>query len=119
MGFLFTLNWPEPFGLVVIESLALGTPVITRRFGAMPEIMVDGVTGFLCDDLEEKGRRIFDLPRIDRAACRRYVEENFNLGLMAGRYEEAYANLLNGESALLKAISPATEQSGELPGPSI
>ena len=50
---LFPSDWPEPFGLVMIESLAAGTPVIALRRGAVPEVLVDGVTGFICDDVDE------------------------------------------------------------------
>lgn len=91
LGFLFPLDWPEPFGLVVVESLAVGTPVITRPVGSVPELMVDGVTGFLCESLEEMAARIPDLAALDRRACRRHVEENFSTGRMADGYEAAYA----------------------------
>ena len=67
---LFPSDWPEPFGLVMIESLAAGTPVIALRRGAVPEVLVDGVTGFICDDVEQMTAAVGRLHEIDRAACR-------------------------------------------------
>jgi glycosyltransferase involved in cell wall biosynthesis len=90
---LFPIDWPEPFGLAVIEALACGTPVITRPCGALPEIMVDGVTGFVgetLDDLVEAAKRI---DTIDRAACRRHVETRFAVERMADDYEAVYRRL--------------------------
>lgn len=87
--------WPEPFGLVTIESLACGTPVIARRVGALPEIVRDGIDGFLGDDVTQL---TFALPRVatlDRAAIRRSVLERFSPERMVDRYEALYRRILD------------------------
>src|SRR5262249_50817666 len=68
---LFPIDWPEPFGLVMIESLACGTPVIAWCNGSVPEIIDDGVTGFVVDNIEDAVLAVESVGRIDRAACRR------------------------------------------------
>ena len=70
---LFPINWPEPFGLVMIESLAAGTPVIALRNGSVPEILRDGVTGFICDDVDELVEAVGRLDEIDPEDCRRHA----------------------------------------------
>ena len=70
---LFPSDWPEPFGLVMIESLAAGTPVIALRRGAVPEVLVDGVTGFICDDVDEMVAAVGRLDEIDPARLPRLV----------------------------------------------
>ncbi|MCF6158490.1 MAG: glycosyltransferase family 4 protein [wastewater metagenome] len=91
---ILPLDWPEPFGLVVIESLACGTPVITKNRGSMPEIMRHGKTGFICETLDEMVDAVQKIESIDRMACRRYVEENFTISHMVDRYEKAYNRLI-------------------------
>ena len=71
---LFPSDWPEPFGLVMIESLAAGTPVIALRRGSVPEIIEDGVTGFICDDVEDMVRATERIGEIDPEDCRRHAE---------------------------------------------
>ncbi|HVR32958.1 MAG TPA: glycosyltransferase family 4 protein [Acidimicrobiia bacterium] len=87
------LRWDEPFGLVVIESLAAGTPVIAWRRGAMPEIVDDGLTGFLVDDVETAARAVTAVPSLDRAACRQAAEERFSDARMARDYAGVYRSL--------------------------
>lgn len=92
-GFIFPLQWEEPFGLAVAEAQACGTPVLTYAKGSMPEVVEDGVTGFVVGDearLIEAVRRVAD---IDRRACRRRVEERFTLEAMVSGYEQVYASL--------------------------
>ena len=72
---LFPINWPEPFGIVMIESLAAGTPVIALRNGSVPEILRDGVTGFICDSADELGDAVARLDEIDPDECRRHARE--------------------------------------------
>ena len=67
---LFPIDWPEPFGLVMIEALACGTPVIARRRGSVPEVLRDGVTGFLCETETEMVHSVALLPEISRRRCR-------------------------------------------------
>lgn len=87
------LRWHEPFGLVVVESLAAGTPVVAWRMGAMPEIIEHGVTGFLVDDIVgavESVRRVGD---ISRATCRAVAENRFSDTVMARAYSQLYSRL--------------------------
>jgi glycosyltransferase involved in cell wall biosynthesis len=87
---LFPIRWDEPFGLVMVESLASGTPVVATRRGSVPEIVVDGVTGCIADDADgliEAVRRIDD---IDPNACRRDALERFDRSRMCDSYEEVY-----------------------------
>jgi len=72
------IRWPEPFGLVMIEALACGTPVLAFGEGSAPEIIDDGVTGYLCDDVEDLARRMADAHLLDRAACRAAAKERFS-----------------------------------------
>ena len=71
---LFPSDWPEPFGLVMIESLAAGTPVIALRRGSVPEVIEDGVTGFICDDVSEMVQATERIAEIDPEECRRHAE---------------------------------------------
>jgi len=105
-AFIFPLDWPEPFGLAVIESLACGTPVITRNRGSMPEIMIHGKTGFICETWEEMADAVQDIKYIDRRACRRHVEENFSISRMVSGYEEIYERLVKGKSQPKKFYFP-------------
>jgi glycosyltransferase involved in cell wall biosynthesis len=86
---LFPSDWPEPFGLVMIESLATGTPVIALRRGAVPEVLEHGISGFVCDDVEEMVAAVNRLGEIDPAACRRRAAE-FGVDRMCARYERVY-----------------------------
>jgi glycosyltransferase involved in cell wall biosynthesis len=93
---LFPIDWPEPFGLVMLESLACGTPVIARPCGSVPEILVDGVTGCLgrsADELVAAARRVQSL---DRRACRADVEARFSVARMADAYEAVYRAVIDG-----------------------
>lgn len=83
-------DWPEPFGLVAIESLATGTPVLARRAGALPEIVRDGVDGFVVDTLEQACQALTRVPSLDRAQIRRGALDRFSAGRMAAAYEEVY-----------------------------
>ncbi len=91
---LFTSQWEEPFGLVMIESMACGTPVIALRRGAAPEVIVDGKTGFIVDTEEEFAEALKKIDSIDPAECRRHVEDNFSVKKMAERYVSAYRKIL-------------------------
>jgi glycosyltransferase involved in cell wall biosynthesis len=94
LAVLFPIDWPEPFGLVMIESLACGTPVIARERGSVPEILVHGRTGFVADTVDELVNAVKRIDIIDRAACRRHVETRFTAARMGDDYEEIYRRLL-------------------------
>jgi glycosyltransferase involved in cell wall biosynthesis len=85
---------PERFGLTTIEAMACGTPVLAARMGSMPEIVVDGVTGFLCNGVADAVEKVPHLASLDRRACRAHVEREFSLDRMVDRYLDAYAKAL-------------------------
>ena len=91
---LFPIDWPEPFGLVLLEAMACGTPVIAYRRGSVPEILEDGVTGFLVDNLCEATSAVANVDRLDRALCRSRFEERFSAARMAQDYLNIYERLL-------------------------
>lgn len=99
-GFLNPIEWEEPFGMVMIEAMALGCPVISFSRGAAPELILQGETGFLVQNLEEMIERIPDLAQIDRARTREHVERNFSARTMAENYVKLYRRMaypLSGE----------------------
>ena len=94
---LFPIQWEEPFGLVMVEAMACGTPVIAYNRGSVSEIVKDGVTGFVVPP--EKGvaglvEAIKKIDHIDRAACRKHVEEHFTVEKMVDGYETVYKKVL-------------------------
>jgi len=91
---LFPIQWPEPFGLVMIESLACGTPVIAFRHGSVPEVIEHGRTGFVVDTVDEMVAAAERIDDIDPAECRRAVEERFGRDAFVGAHERAYAELV-------------------------
>jgi glycosyltransferase involved in cell wall biosynthesis len=92
-AFLFPILWPEPFGIVMIEAMAAGTPVIALRDGSVPEVVQAGVGGFVCDDVDAMVAAVGRLHEIDPAACRASVADRFSVGQMVGDYERLYADL--------------------------
>ena len=92
---LFPSDWPEPFGLVMIESLAAGTPVIALRRGSVPEVIEDGVTGFICDDVEEMVQAVERIGELDPDECRRHGQR-FSSQAMCRGYEHVYDRLVHG-----------------------
>jgi glycosyltransferase involved in cell wall biosynthesis len=87
------IRWPEPFGLVMIEALASGTPVVTFRSGAAPEIVDHGVTGYLCDDADSMLQAIADVGSIDRHACREAAATRFSTARMVRDHEQLFERL--------------------------
>ena len=87
---LFPIDWPEPFGLVMIESIACGTPVIAFRGGSVAEIIDEGVTGFIVDNVEEAVSAVQRIPSLDRRACRERFRERFTARRMCEQYLSAY-----------------------------
>ncbi|MEO5839508.1 MAG: glycosyltransferase family 4 protein [Acidimicrobiales bacterium] len=86
---LFPSDWPEPFGLVMIESMAAGTPVIALRRGSVPEVIIDGVTGFVCDSIDDMVDAVDHVDQLDPADCRRHAA-TFDVAAMCGAYERVY-----------------------------
>jgi glycosyltransferase involved in cell wall biosynthesis len=98
-AYLFPIDWPEPFGLTMVEAMATGTPVIASRNGSTPEVVQDGVTGFVCATLKEMIEAVPKIASLDRAACRAHVERCFSPAVMADGYETAYRRLLASDAA--------------------
>ena len=90
------IRWPEPFGLVMIEAFGCGTPVLTMRQGAAPEIVEDGVTGFVCDDGEQLADRLGRIAELDRDACRAAVVGHFSAARMVNDHVELYRQMADG-----------------------
>lgn len=91
---LFPITWCEPFGLVMAESMACGTPVIAMALGAAPEVIVHGKTGFLCNTIDECMEALAKVPKIARRTCRQHIEQNFSLKSMVDGYEAVYRQVM-------------------------
>ena len=94
---LLPIDWPEPFGLVMIEAMACGTPVIAYRGGAVPEIMEEGHTGFIVEELEDAVEAVQRVPELSRKRCREVFEQRFTVTRMARDYLQAYKRLIGGK----------------------
>lgn len=90
---LFPIDWPEPFGLVMIEAMACGTPVITYERGSVPEVIEDGLTGFICRDEADAVRAVHRIGDLDRAKVRQRFEERFSARRMAMDYVSVYEEM--------------------------
>ena len=93
---MFPSDWPEPFGLVMIESMAAGTPVIALRRGSVPEVVAHGVSGFICDDVDEMVDAVQRLDELDPDECRRHAER-FDADVMCAGYEAVYERMARAE----------------------
>jgi hypothetical protein len=91
---LFPVEWPEPFGLVMIEAMACGTPVIAFRRGSVPEIVENGTSGFIVDTVEQAVDAVHRIPRLDRSRVRATFEQRFTVERMAQEYVEIYRTLV-------------------------
>jgi glycosyltransferase involved in cell wall biosynthesis len=101
---LFPIDWPEPFGLVMIESMACGCPVIANRRGSVPEVMDDGATGFIVEGEDEAVAALGRLHEIDRAGVRRVFERRFTARRMAQDYVNTYQRLIFQAKPQLRAV---------------
>jgi glycosyltransferase involved in cell wall biosynthesis len=99
MGLLFPIDWPEPFGLVMIESMACGTPVLAFRCGSVPEIVEEGVSGMIVETIEEAIAAVPRLLAMDRRAVRKQFEVRFSSARMARDYVHLYRGMLRGIGA--------------------
>jgi glycosyltransferase involved in cell wall biosynthesis len=96
LALLFPIDWPEPFGLVMIEAFACGTPVIAYRRGSVPEVIEDGVTGFIVEGMDEAVRAVGRVAGLRREVCRRVFEDRFSAARMARDYLKIYRRVLEG-----------------------
>ena len=108
-------DWPEPFGLVAIESLATGTPVVARRAGGIPEIVRDGIDGIVDDSIEALARRLDEVAPLDRAAIRASVLDRFSAARMTDAYEAVYARAI-GRAARRAPVALPIDPAGVRPG---
>ena len=92
--FLFPIDWEEPFGLVMLEAMACGTPVVAYKRGSVPEVIKDGQTGFVVETYEEFLAAVKKVDQISPDACRQHVEENFSVQRMTDRYLEVYRTII-------------------------
>jgi len=106
LALLLPIDWPEPFGMVFIEALACGTPVITRPCGSVPELLEDGVTGYIATTEDELVDAVLRVPRISRLGCRIRAEERFDRRRMAADYEAVYRMLLRPRATGHRALYP-------------
>jgi len=95
LALLFPIDWPEPFGLVMIEAMACGTPTIAYAKGSVPEILVDGVNGFVVNDLASAVAAVKRIHTIDRKRCRLAFEKHFTVGRMAREYLSLFSQVAN------------------------
>ena len=109
--------WPEPFGLVAIESMATGTPVIARRAGAYPEIIGHGLTGFLVDDLDEAALAVSRVETLDRRTVASNTRVRFSKERMVSLYESTFRSLVEGPAsrARIDARQDPVEGRGQRP----
>ncbi|MGH9348041.1 MAG: glycosyltransferase family 4 protein [Vicinamibacterales bacterium] len=103
---LFPIDWPEPFGLVMIEALACGTPVVAFRGGSVAEVLEDGVTGFVVGSVGEAIDAVHRIGTLDRRRCRIAFERRFTVARMAAQYVEVYKGVMAGEPPLAGLTEP-------------
>jgi glycosyltransferase involved in cell wall biosynthesis len=118
---LMPLAWEEPFGLVMAEAMACGTPVVAFERGAVPEIVTEGVNGFIVQDVEGMIAAARRVGEIDPAACRQSIEDRFGPRAIADRYLEVYRRVLSGRETQVSAQARATNgrTNGAMPAPVI
>lgn len=92
---LHPITWPEPFGLTLIESMACGTPVVAFNLGSVPEVIENGKSGYIVEDVSSMIEAVANILKIDREYCRKYVLNRFNVQNMADGYEQIYNKILS------------------------
>ena len=98
LALLFPIDWPEPFGLAMIEALACGTPVIARPCGSVPEVLADGVTGFVAASVDEMVAAVHKIEGLSRQRCRQEFETRFTAEVMVEKYEQVFRRLIEQRS---------------------
>jgi glycosyltransferase involved in cell wall biosynthesis len=104
---LFPIDWPEPFGLVMIEAMSCGTPVIAWRCGSVPEVVSDGLTGFIVDSEESAASAVMRTATLDRRTIRREFERRFSVETMATNYVKLYTQLVRNTEPSNTALAAA------------
>lgn len=99
LALLFPIDWPEPFGLVMIEAMACGTPILAFHNGSVPEVIEDGITGYIVSSMDEAMSALPRVIGLDRRAVRRRFEERFTAARMAREYVNVYRSLARGQDA--------------------
>jgi glycosyltransferase involved in cell wall biosynthesis len=100
MALIFLIDWQEPFGLVLTEAMACGTPVIAYGMGSVPEVIDDGITGYIVDSVEAAAKAVRQLDALDRRTIRQVFEKRFSVRRMCQDYVDIYQRLRNGEPYL-------------------
>jgi glycosyltransferase involved in cell wall biosynthesis len=113
LALLSPIQWPEPFGLVMIEAMACGTPVLAYPRGSVPELVEDGVSGFIVENERQASLAALNAPLLSRKRCREYFERRFSAARMAEDYVQVYERLLGEEPMLSAADLSAADQGSE------
>jgi glycosyltransferase involved in cell wall biosynthesis len=114
---LFLIDWPEPFGLAMIEAMACGTPVVAFSGGSVREVVDPGITGYIVDDMDEAMRAAMSAPTLDRKRCRAQFERRFSADRMAREYTDLYATLIRRRNSDITAITRAPNNDAASPRP--
>jgi glycosyltransferase involved in cell wall biosynthesis len=103
-AYLFPIDWPEPFGLTMIEAMACGTPTIAFNCGSVKEVMQEGLTGFIVEDMDQAVAAVEKIATIERTACRNVFEKRYTATRMAEEYAEIYQSMVTNT-----AVSPSSQ----------
>lgn len=109
-AFLMPVQWEEPFGMTMIEAMACGTPVIGLRRGAIPEVVEHGKTGFVCDSIYDMAEAVGKVDQLDRAACRRHIEQHFCVNTMVNHYEAAFTEIVTAKKRKPQKLTTRQQQ---------
>lgn len=111
-AYLFPIDWPEPFGLTMIEAMACGTPTIAFNCGSVKEVMQEGLTGFIVEDMDQAVAAVAKISTIERTACRNVFEKRFTATHMAENYLELYRSMVSNtvvNTVVNSAVSPPSQ----------
>lgn len=104
---LFPIQWPEPFGLVMTEAMACGTPVLAMRNGSVPEVIAHGKTGFICDSVDDMVKAVAKADQLNPMDCRKHVEKHFSVDIQVENYVKAYEQILEKTSGRMELLKIA------------
>lgn len=114
IGLLFPIDWPEPFGMVMIEAMANGTPVIAFGCGSVPEIILDGVNGYIVNSIEDAVDKVGKLSSFDRIDCRAYFDTHFTATTMTHNYVRLYKKLVEKKKSRLRSLMRIADNTDNL-----